>query len=162
MQLKRFIAGMLLINCLFAFGQMNESEPEKIENIINTFYKSSAKRTIDITHTRLELTPFFDQKSLYGKALLSIKPYNLPIDRIALDSQGMKIKQVFIIEENDSIEVSYTYNDDLHLIVNLNRTYRPDEPFTLFIEYSANFSAIVIGIFLRGIKIAVPATLNNK
>ncbi|MEZ5001717.1 MAG: M1 family metallopeptidase [Chitinophagales bacterium] len=138
MQLKRFIAGMLLINCLFAHGQMNESEPEKIENFINIFYKSSAKRTIDITHTRLELTPFFDQKSLNGKALLSIKPYNLPIDRIALDAQGMKIKQVSIIEESDSIEVSYKYNDDLHLIVDLNRIYNIDEQFTLFIEYSAH------------------------
>ncbi|MEZ5006875.1 MAG: M1 family metallopeptidase [Chitinophagales bacterium] len=122
---------------LFTFGQESKTEIERIENIKNVFYKSSDKRTIDITHTRLELTPFFDKKSLYGKAFLNIKAYNRPIDKVVLDAQGMKIRQVFIIHESGFIDVTYEY-DSLKLTVNLNRTYDLEEQFTLFIEYSAH------------------------
>ncbi len=137
MILRSFLFIFLIISSLMVFCQDKDMEEENIEHIMNTFYKSSEKRTIDITHTRLEIKPFFEKKSLYGKAFLNIQAYNRPIDEVVLDAQGMKIRQVFIIHESGFIEVKWHYND-LKLKIELNKTYNLEEQFTLFIEYTSH------------------------
>lgn len=128
---------LLLLCILFCASSFAQKGNENFEDYKNTIYQPTEKRTYDITHTRLEIRPFFEKKSIYGKAFLNIQAYNHPIDNVLLDAQGMKIRQVFIIDDAGFIEVDWTY-DDKKLNVQLHKTYPLEEQFTLFIEYTAH------------------------
>jgi len=103
---------------------------------LNSKYKPSRKRVIDIEHMRLEITPFFEKKSMYGKAFINISAYNKPIQSVELDAKGMDISQVYLIHSGGFIPVEFDY-DNLLLTIQLPRAYEKDEQFTVFVEYVA-------------------------
>jgi aminopeptidase N len=68
-----------------------------------------------------------------GRATISAKQHFYPSDSLVLDAKGMDILK---IELNGSPLV-YTYRDSLKLSINLGKTYKKDEVFTVIIEYVA-------------------------
>ncbi len=120
-----------------AFEIINIDTSNVYARIPNDQYKPSRKRLFDILHTRLEIKPFFEQRKLYGKAFITMKPYYLAANYLVLDAKGMDIKQVYVLDEAGFIPVKYTY-DNLLLNITFSRNYSPEEQFTLFIEYIAN------------------------
>ncbi len=121
-----FLAITLIV--LPSFGQHKHSTEK---------FHPSNKRIIDITHTRLEIKPFFEKRSIYGKAFLNIKPYNKPLEKFELDAKGMKIRQVYVVNSAGFIPVDFDY-DNWKISIELNRVYKVDEQFTIFIEYTAH------------------------
>lgn len=130
MKLRVLAILVIIFHLSPVFGQTATSESFEV-------FHPSKKRIIDITHTRLEIKPFFEKKSIYGKAFLNIKPYNKPLDKFELDAKGMKIRQVYVVNASGFIPVEYDY-DNWTIDIQLNRVYNVDEQFTIFIEYTAH------------------------
>jgi aminopeptidase N len=101
-----------------------------------TEYRSTATRINNLTHTRLELKPDFSKSWLYGKAWLTLKPHFYPTDTLTLDAKGMEIKTLALVKQGKQLPLKYTYND-FQLRIQLDKTYRANESYTIFIDYTA-------------------------
>jgi len=99
-------------------------------------YRASERRLNDLIHTSLEIKPDFDKKFLYGKATLSLKPYFHPTDSLALDAKGLDINEVSMILDSERKKVKFSY-DSLKLKITLDRTYKRNETYQIFIDYTA-------------------------
>ena len=75
-----------------------------IEVFSESVYRGSNTRTIDLIHTDLEISFNWEQQHLYGKAMLTLKPYFYKINEVVLDdidrnilfhlSKGIKTKNL--------------------------------------------------------------------
>lgn len=101
-------------------------------------YHSTANRHIDLVHTALTVTPDWKKRFLYGKAVISAKPYFYPTAVAELDARGMEIRSILLIDPKgtDSVKVQYTYDRDV-ITIQLGRTFSRTEFFTLVVDYIA-------------------------
>lgn len=101
-------------------------------------YHPTANRLVDITHTALDVTPDWKKRYLYGKAIITAKPYFYPTAVAELDARGMDIVSIRIKDgaKKDTVKATYTYEDDV-IKIQLGRTYARTDNFTLFIDYTA-------------------------
>jgi aminopeptidase N len=103
------------------------------ETGVRGIYKPSRTLLTDLIHTKLEVRFNWAQSRMNGRATISAKQHFYPSDSLVLDAKGMDILK---IELNGSPLV-YTYRDSLKLSINLGKTYKKDEVFTVTIEYVA-------------------------
>jgi|694.fasta_scaffold39005_3 aminopeptidase N len=103
------------------------------ETGVRGIYKPSRTLLTDLIHTKLEVRFNWAQSRMNGRATISAKQHFYPSDSLVLDAKGMDILK---IELNGSPLV-YTYRDSLKLSINLGKTYKKDEVFTVIIEYVA-------------------------
>ncbi|KAF0250050.1 MAG: Leucyl aminopeptidase [bacterium] len=89
-------------------------------------------RDFDIEHIKLDLNIDEKQKSIFGQAFITLKPFLNGLSEIALDSVALAINQVSLAGKTLSFE---TYSNKL--IITLDRTYDNSEAITLAITYSA-------------------------
>ncbi|HEV7783396.1 MAG TPA: M1 family metallopeptidase, partial [Chitinophagaceae bacterium] len=99
-------------------------------------YRETATRINDLVHTRLEVKPDFSKSWLYGKAWITLKPHFYATDSLNLDAKGMEIKTVALVRGTQQIPLKYEYND-WNLKIKLDRTYRSNENYTIYIDYTA-------------------------
>ena len=99
-------------------------------------YRESPTRINDLVHTKLEVRPDFSKSYLYGKAWITLKPHFYPTDSLTLDAKGMEIKKVALVKGSNQIPLKHTYND-LQLKIQLDKTYKASESYTLYIDYTA-------------------------
>src|SRR4051812_31268705 len=115
-------------------------------------YQASATRLSDIVHTRLEVSFDWSKQYMYGKAIITAKPYFYPQSTLVLDARGMEIKEVALYtkEQNASQKNSpdvimapssksplqYKYENDL-LTIQLGKEYKSSEEYSIFIDYIA-------------------------
>lgn len=101
-------------------------------------YHPSANRLIDITHTALDVTPDWKKRFLYGKAIITAKPYFYATAVAELDARGLEITSIKIADaaKKDTVKAVYTYESDI-ITIQLGRTYSRTENFTLLIDYIA-------------------------
>ncbi len=97
-------------------------------------YNSSATRSYDILHTKLELSFDWEKQYVLGEAFLDIKPIFYPIDEIALDAKQFVIHKVSLGKNGKPL--LYTY-DDLKLTITLGREYKKEENINIYIDYTA-------------------------
>ena len=100
-------------------------------------YRETATKINDLVHTKLEVKPDFNKSYLYGKAWLTLHPHFYPTDSLTLDAKGMELKTVAIIKSGKHVPLKYEYNDDHHLRIKLDKTYRSNENYTIYIDYVA-------------------------
>ncbi|MFP4290524.1 MAG: M1 family metallopeptidase [Cyclobacteriaceae bacterium] len=103
-------------------------------------YRPSRTRTHDLLHTRLEVKPLISSRQLQGRAVLQLKPYFYPQDKLVLDAKGFDIHEVSIIKNADMAggkTLDYTY-DGRQLSIRLDREYARDESYFVAINYTAN------------------------
>jgi aminopeptidase N len=110
-----------------------EDFAEEEETGLRGIYKPSRTLLTDLIHTKLEVRFNWAQSRMNGRATISAKQHFYPSDSLVLDAKGMDILK---IELNGSPLV-YTYRDSLKLSINLGKTYKKDEVFTVTIEYVA-------------------------
>ncbi|MEY4860764.1 MAG: hypothetical protein RL059_463 [Bacteroidota bacterium] len=110
-----------------------EDFAEEEETSVRGIYKPSRTLLTDLIHTKLEVRFNWAQSRMNGRATISAKQHFYPSDSLVLDAKGMDILK---IELNGSPLV-YTYRDSLKLSINLGKTYKKDEVFTVTIEYVA-------------------------
>ncbi len=99
-------------------------------------YRETATKINNLVHTKLEIKPDFSKSYLYGKAWITLKPHFYSTDSLNLDAKGMEIKKVAIIKGTQQISLKYGY-DDFNLRIKLDRTYKSNESYTIYIDYTA-------------------------
>lgn len=105
-------------------------------------YEATTKRINDILNTKLEVRFDWTKAWMYGKATLTVKPYFHPVKQLALDAKGFEIKEVSLLSGNKKTPLHYTYNTDtildtMILVIDLDREYKKNEQYQIFIDYIA-------------------------
>ena len=100
---------------------------------VRPIYNSSRTLFADLVHTKLEVGFNWAQSRMNGRATISAKQHFYSSDSLVLDAKGMDILKV----ELNGVPLIYTYRDSLKLSINLGKTYKKDEVFTVTIEYVA-------------------------
>jgi len=99
-------------------------------------YRETPTKINDLVHTKLELKPDFSKSWVYGKAWITLRPHFYPTDSLNLDAKGMDFKTVAVVNKGKQVPLKYDYND-WNLRIRLDRTYKNNESYTIFIEYTA-------------------------
>jgi aminopeptidase N len=100
-------------------------------------YRAAATVFCDLVHTRLEVSFDWEHQWLYGKENITLKPHFYPQTSIKLDAKHLDIYKVELVKADGSRSpLKYTY-DTLKLDITLDKEYKQDEKFTLFIDYKS-------------------------
>jgi len=108
-------------------------------------YNSSAQRRNDLLHTALDVRFDWKKQHLLGRATLKLKPLFYPTDSLRLDAKGFDIKKVVIKNGSQEVQLQYTYNDNKNLFIKLDRMYTRNDPYTIYIEYTAKPNDLPLG-----------------
>ncbi len=128
--MKKIIIAYFLFFSVTCFSQSESREGE----VWRTIYRATPARINDLIHTKLEVRFDFPRSWMYGKAWITLKPHFYPTDSLNLDAKSMAVKEVSIIKNGRHIPLKHSY-DSLNLRITLDRTYKPDENYTIFIDY---------------------------
>lgn len=125
----------LLMIALFAMNlgmaqSGNENEDWKKE------YRSFATKVNDLVHTKLDAKFDYSKSYLNGKVWITLKPHFYATDSLQLDAKGMDIHKVELTKAGRNIPLKYTY-DGSFLHIRLDRTYKKDESYVVYIDYTA-------------------------
>lgn len=113
-------------------------------------YRATPTKINSLVHTKLDVKFDYAKRYLYGKAWIVLKPHFYPTDSLTLDAKGMDVKQVSLVQATASAKtpnelllktakqtpLKYEY-DGMQLRVKLNKTYKNNESYTVFVEYTA-------------------------
>ncbi|MBV8254122.1 MAG: M1 family metallopeptidase [Chitinophaga sp.] len=99
-------------------------------------YRAAATKINDLVHTKLDVHFDYGKRYLYGKAWITLKPHFYHTDSLTLDAKGMDIKEVAIEVNGKNVPLKYRY-DNMQLFIELNKTYTPNDKYTVFISYTA-------------------------
>ena len=98
-------------------------------------YRSTAEKINDLVHTKLDAKFDYTKSQLNGKVWITLKPHFYPTDSVLLDAKGMDIHQVAVVKGKNT-PLKYNY-DGLFLDITLDKTYRNNEQYTIYIDYTA-------------------------
>ncbi len=107
-------------------------------------YRGAYTRFSDILHTRLDLRLNFDSSEVYGKAYIKAKPWFKPSDSLVLDAKGMAIEQVALSDNGDLKPLRFDYKNN-KLRITLDRQYSNKDTYTVYVQYVARPSKLVVG-----------------
>jgi aminopeptidase N len=99
-------------------------------------YRATTDKVNDLVHTKLDAKFDYQNAYLIGKAWITLKPHFYPTDTLTLDAKGMEIKSVAISKNGRNSNLKYSY-DGMQLNIRLDRVYRNNEQYTVFIDYVA-------------------------
>ena len=97
-------------------------------------YRETATKINDLVHTKLEAKFDFTKSYMYGKAWITLHPHFYPTDTLNLDAKGMTIGEASMVTAGKNIPLRFTY-DSMNLRITLNRVYRSNENYTVYISY---------------------------
>lgn len=129
--MKRFIFLVLIVNALAAHSQKTDSTKQEPWQKI---YRATAPKINDLVNTRLDVKFDYGKAYMYGKAWVTLHPHFYPTDTLNLDAKGMNINEVSVVKAGKNIPLTYTY-DSLHLLIKLDKTYKANENYTVYINY---------------------------
>jgi aminopeptidase N len=116
-----------VVNLTLAFAQPGGVSPE---------YRSTAEKINDLIHTKLDAKFDYSKSQLNGKVWITLKPHFYPTGSLTLDAKGMDIHQVALVKNGKNTSLKYRY-DKMFLDIELDKTYRSNEQYTVYIEYTA-------------------------
>ena len=99
-------------------------------------YRAAPTRINDLVHTKLDVRFDYKKRYLYGKEWVTIKPHFYPTDSLRLDAKGMDINNISLLKGGKKIPLKFTY-DGLSAAIMLDKIYHSNEPYTIYIEYTA-------------------------
>lgn len=99
-------------------------------------YRSFPNKINNLVHTRLDAKFDYDKSYLNGKVWITLEPHFYATDSLQLDAKGMNIYQVAIVKAGKNIPLTYQY-DSLFLNIQLDKTYKKGERYTVYIDYTA-------------------------
>ncbi|MCX6212107.1 MAG: M1 family metallopeptidase [Bacteroidetes bacterium] len=105
-----------------------------------TNYKAFPTKENDLVHTKLAASFNYAQSTMDGETWIVLHPHFYPTSNVTLDAKAMDIHQVGLIVNNKTIPLSYQY-DSLQLFIQLDKTYKASENYTLYIKYTARPNA---------------------
>jgi aminopeptidase N len=102
----------------------------------NTIYRQTAPKINDLVNTKLDVRFDYARQFMYGKAWITLMPHAYASDSLRLDAKGMDINNISMVNNGKNVPLKYSY-DSLQLRVNLGKTYKPGEKYTVYIDYTA-------------------------
>ena len=122
-------------NAQFAFPSKDESWKKK--------YRAFTTKINDLIHTKLQAKFNYQKSQLNGKVWITLKPHFYATNLLELDAKGMDINAVELVKKGKNIPLSYSYNDSLVLKINLDKEYKANETYTVYIDYTAKPDELV-------------------
>jgi aminopeptidase N len=127
---------ILAVCCLVAIDLHAQHQQQKnTDTSWKKEYRSFATKVNDLVHTKLDVKFDFQNAHLLGKAWITLKPHFYPTDSLQLDAKGMDIKSVSLVKAGKPISLRYEYADSAVLHIHLDRTYRNNESYVVYIDY---------------------------
>lgn len=129
--MKQIYLALIALGLMFqAAAQHSPASEEAWKKV----YRASAPIVNALVHTKLDLKFNFDSSLVYGKAQITLKPYFYPTNQLTLDAKSMRIHKVYLVGTTNK-PLKYKY-DDFLLVIELDKTYKKDEKYTVGIEYT--------------------------
>lgn len=126
--MKRFVLfTMCMTLVVFVYAQ---------QTVVSKEYRAAPEKINNLVHTKLDAKFDYSKSQLTGKVWITLKPHFYPTDSLALDAKGMDIRQVSIVKNAKNTPLKYSY-DGMVLDIDLDRTYRNHEQYTIYIDYTA-------------------------
>lgn len=121
-----------------AFENLENTQPrpEQNEQVTRPHYNPSRTRVNDVEHMKLEISFDWSKRRANGKATLDISPYFYPVSTVTLDAKGFFLHKVGMILDGQIVERPFQY-DSAQVTIELDREYRRDEQYQIYIEYTA-------------------------
>ena len=102
-----------------------------------TEYRPSETKLTDLIHTKLEVSFNWKKQYLYGEAELVLAPYFYPQNTLVLDAKGFDIDKVALKKGDELIPLTYDYSDSIQLKIELDKLYKKDEKYKVYIKYTS-------------------------
>ena len=100
-------------------------------------YRPSETRIFDLLHTYLEVNPNWENQTLQGKAILTLRPYFYSTKELVIDAKGMTIHSIGLIDSSGIVKkMSYEY-DSVQITISLFKEYSRIDTIDVQIEYTA-------------------------
>jgi len=100
-------------------------------------YRATPARISDLVHTKLDVRFDYKKRYMYGKEWVTLRPHFYPTDTLRLDAKGMDIKNISVVKNGKNVPLKYKYQDSLSLAIQLDKVYRNNESYTLYIDYTS-------------------------
>lgn len=127
------LAGILAGASMPALAQ----QAPKADDPAMKIYRATAPKINDLIHTKLDVRFDYKKRFMYGKEWVTLKPHFYPTDTLRLDAKSMDIKTIAVVKNGKNIPLKYKYEDSLSLAITLDRVYRNNENYTVYIDYTA-------------------------
>lgn len=132
--MKRAVQLLIILFCSLAV--VAQPEGNRADTSWKTVYRESAERINDLVHTKLDARFDYNKAYLNGKVWITLKPHFYATDSLLLDAKGMDIHKVSIVKGTAQSPLKYNY-DGMLLNIKLDKTYKGNEQYTVYIEYTA-------------------------
>ena len=122
-----------------AFAQVKDALPPSYrESQANKMdiYRAEPEKINDLVHTKLDLKFDYQKEEVHGEAWLTLTPHFYETNTLVLDAKAMLIHDVELVKGGTKKKLNFTY-DDLKLRISLDKMYKRNEDYTLYIKYTA-------------------------
>lgn len=99
-------------------------------------YRAARTRQWDLINTDLDVRFNWADRTMPGKAMLTLTPYFYTIDTLVLDAKGFKINSVGMRKDGRIVGLPYVYADD-RLTIRLDRFYKKGEKVDVWVDYTS-------------------------
>ncbi len=131
--MSKILFGFLLLCLSYSMSAQMDA---KTDTSWKKIYRETPARINNLVHTKLDVKPDFSKSYLYGKAWITLQPHFYPTDSLTLDAKGMTLGKVALLKGGQQVPLKYKY-DDWHIRIQLDKTYKASERYTIYIEYTA-------------------------
>jgi aminopeptidase N len=132
--MKRAVQLMIILFCSLAV--VAQTEANRQDTSWKAVFRESAERVNDLVHTKLDARFDYSKSYLNGKVWITLKPHFYATDSLLLDAKGMDIHKVTMVKGSAQSPLKYNY-DGMLLNIKLDKTYKGNEQYTVYIEYTA-------------------------
>ncbi|OLY93221.1 aminopeptidase N [Cnuella takakiae] len=132
--MKHNLIALLLL--LPATGVWAQTEHAVAKTNSQKEYRATPEKINDLVHTKLEAKLDYTKSQLNGKVWLTLKPHFYATDSLLLDAKGMEIREVALVKNGRNTPLKHT-NNGLQVNIDLDRSYRGNEQYTIYIDYTA-------------------------
>ena len=130
--MKKTLLFLSLLVCTAAIAQHDNSA---VDTAWKHIYRAEATKINDLVNTKLDVKFDYSKSYMYGKEWLTVHPHFYPTDSLTLDAKGMNINEVSLFENGKKTPLKYVYDDSMFLRITLNKTYKANENYTVYIDY---------------------------
>jgi aminopeptidase N len=130
---KISLLGVFIVNIVWFNHLAAQESPEKPKQNI---YQPTPVKINDLVHTKLAVSFDYKKRYLYGREWVTLKPHFYPTDTLRLDAKGMDLNNISVVQKGKNYPLKFTY-DNFTVAIQLDRTYRNNESYTLYINYTA-------------------------
>ncbi len=107
-------------------------------------YRAEKTKYFDLVHTKLEVSFDWENRYLFGKATVQLKPHFYSRGKLTLDAKGFDLHKVQLVNGDSISDLSYKYDGNI-IDIELDREYSRNDIVTIFIDYTAKTYELQVG-----------------